>query len=201
MVWGEVALMTLRVVVSVSDRDTWTLRPHSYLFNRYWSELQPVVIAGYTPPPFDLPPNFTFHSIDNYNYPVERWSDGLLKFFESFHDEHFVFMLSDFWIRRTVDWEAVASLHDYAKTNPNIYRIDLSTDRLYARDNRYEPDYDRYGRLNLIRCGVDWQYSHSTQCGIFNRDKFVSLLKPNWTPWQFELDGAAGLRAHPEWIV
>lgn len=191
--------MTLRIVCSVSDRDNWTLRPCAYLLNKYWSEQQPVVVAGYTPPNFDLPANFTFHSIDSYNYPADRWTDGLLKFFESVRDEHFIFMYSDFWLRRTVDWQAVASLHDYAQDHPNVYRIDLGTDRLYTHDPRYMPDYERYGRLNLIQSHPDWAYHHSTQLGLFQRQKFISLLQSNWSPWDFELKGAALVK--PEWLV
>lgn len=193
--------MALRVICSVSDRDNWTLRPYSYLFNRYWSSLQPVIVAGYTKPDFDLPDNFEFHSIDNYNYPAHLWSNGLLKFFESFQDEHFVFTYSDFWLRRTVNHAAIGILHDYALNHPNVYRIDLGTDRLFAHDNRYVPDYTRWGCLNLIQSNPDWPYHHSTQAGLFRRDKFIQLLRPGWTPWQFELEGAALLAEHPDWLV
>lgn len=191
--------MTLRVICSVSDRDNWTLRPYAFLLNKYWSEQQPVIVAGYTKPDFNLPSNFTFHSIDTYNYPADKWSDGLLKFFESFRDEWFVWMYSDFWLRRTVNHMALASLYDYAQEQPNVYRIDLGTDRLFAHDNRYMPDYERYGCLNIIKSELDWPYHHSSQCGLFNREKFVSVLKPGWTPWQFELEGAAGVKS--DWLV
>jgi hypothetical protein len=191
----------IRVVVSTSDKYLWALKPFSFLFCKYWSELQPVIVAGYSPPPFELPPNFEFHSIDSRPYPAQEWTNGLLKFFDHFQDEHFVWLLEDFWLRRTVNHSAVQILHDYAINHPEVYRIDLGTDRLFAKDNRFEPDYLRYGTLNLIQSRPDWEYTHSTQCGIFRRDKFIQLLQPNWSPWQFELEGAEILRAHEDWLV
>ena len=38
--------MSLRVFVTTSDRYLWALRPFAHLFNRYWSELQPVVVSA-----------------------------------------------------------------------------------------------------------------------------------------------------------
>lgn len=191
----------IRVVVSTSDKYLWCLKPFSYLFNTYWSSLQPVVIAGYTKPDFDLPPNFEFHSIDDHNYPAAEWTNGLTKFFNWFTDDHFVWFLEDFWLRRTVNHSAIGILHDYARAHSEVYRIDLGTDRLFTHDNRYVPEYERYGNLNLIKSNPDWGYHHSTQCGLFRRDKFIKLLQPNWTPWQFELAGGALLAEHPDWLV
>lgn len=191
----------IRVFVGVSNKHNWTLRPFAYCFNTFWSELQPVVVAGYSKPDFDLPPNFTFHSIDEQDYPADRWTDGILKFLKAMSDEHFVWGYSDFWLRRTVNHAAVQSLHEYAIAHPDVFRIDLTNDRLFTHDPRYIPDYDKYGCLNLIKSNPDWPYHHSTQMGIFRRDMFMQLLTPNWSPWQFELTGGEILAQHPEWLV
>jgi hypothetical protein len=192
----------IRVVVSTSDKYLWALKPFSYLFNTYWSSLQPVIVAGFSPPSFSLPSNFEFHSIDSRNYPAAEWTNGLAKFFNWFTDDHFIFMLEDFWLRRTANLAAIASLHEYAQIHPEVLRIDLGTDRLHTHDPRYVPDYEHWGSLDLIKSQLDWPYTFSTQASIWKREKFIQFLKPNWSPWQFELQGGEVLvKEYPEYVV
>ena len=191
----------IRVVVSTSDKYLWCLKPFSYLFNTYWSSLQPVIVAGFSPPPFSLPPNFEFHSIDNHNYDAEHWTDGLLKFMDWFTDDHFVLLLEDFWLKRTANLIAINSLHDYADEHPEVLRIDLGTDRLYSHDPRYMTDYESWGCVDLIKSEHDWPYTFSTQASIWKRDKFLKFLKPNTTPWNFELHSGDILKEHSDYVI
>ena len=48
------------VVTLTCDRYLHLLRGHAFLFNKFWSELQSVLVCGFTPPSFDLPRNFRF---------------------------------------------------------------------------------------------------------------------------------------------
>lgn len=191
----------MRVFVTTCDKYNWMLRPFSYLFNIYWSEIQEVVIGGYNKPDFDLPPNFTFHSIDTDSYPADRWSDGVTKFLLAMPDSHFVWMLEDMWLTRTVDHAVVTSLGDYARQDPSILRIDLSNDRLHSHDPRYIPDYDKFGRTNLIKSEVDWPYHMSLQAGIWERGKLLKILQPGWSAQECELKGSGVLYQHPDWKV
>ncbi len=189
----------IRVFVTTSDKYLWLLKPFAFLFNIFWSSLQPVVVAGYTPPDFELPSNFTFHSIDDHNYPVQQWSTGWRKFLEAMPDEYFVWMYEDLVLNRYADLEAINSLVEYAMCRPNILRIDLGTDRLYTHDPRYTPDYDTYGRLNIIRSFPDWPYHMSTQPAIWNKRLLLQVIQPDWTPWQAELEGGKYIRDN--WLV
>ncbi|KKL91618.1 hypothetical protein LCGC14_1892880 [marine sediment metagenome] len=176
--------MTLRVFVEVSDKYLWTLKPFSYLFNVYWSTLQPVVIGGYKKPDFSLPDNFEFYQIDEENYPAKKWSDGMLRFFRAYNDDHFVFMLSDYWLCRTVDIRGVAACHDYIVERPEVLRIDLTDDRLYAGGRK---DIGAWGCYDMIETESDTPYQMSTQAAIWSRKLFLSLLIPGKSPWEVEL--------------
>ena len=105
----------IRVFVYTSDPYLWCLKPYAYLFNTYWSELQDVIVGGFSHPQFPLPGNFRFHQIDRNPYPKERWSDGLIKFLGDFHDDLIVLMLEDYLLNRTVDCGGVATLADYMR--------------------------------------------------------------------------------------
>lgn len=72
------------VVVLTSDGYVNALRPFAYLFNKYWSKEQEVIVAGYSPLPFKLPSNFHYYSIGRQeDYGVDKWSDGLIDFLEA----------------------------------------------------------------------------------------------------------------------
>lgn len=187
----------MRVIVLTSDKYLHSLKPFAALFNKYWSVEQAVLVAGFTPPDFDLPPNFTFHSIGAFkDYPVGKWSDAVLDLFSQIEDEAFVLMLEDYWLIRPVDRNAVRMLYDYARQFTNVLRIDLTADRLYRHGPRYpndEPDYGYCGYLDLVYSEPTSQYHMSMMPGVWRRDSLIDVLKRGWSPWQVELDGTRKL--------
>ena len=194
--------MNPRVFVTTNDRHLWALQPFAYLFNRYWSELQPVVVAGYTPPDFELPPNFEFYQIAEENYPVEQWSDGVMKFLGDMDDELFIWMLEDMWLVRTVDVRAVGSLAEYMQHHRDIIRMDLTTDRLYSLGSPGQvPEYEYYGSLDLIWSEPESPYHVSLQAAIWRRDYALHYMVPGETPWDFEFAGTTRLSSTPDMQV
>jgi hypothetical protein len=177
-------MTALRVVVELNDNNIWALRPFIYLFQLNWSELQPVVVCGYNRPEYALPPNFEFYSISNVNYPAERWSDGFIQFLKDQDDKHFVFLLVDYWLSRTVDVRGVGTVADYIQFKDNVLRMDLTADRLYAGGMF---DVEAYGCYDIIETPKDTPYQFSTQAGIWNRELMLSLLEPNKSPWDVEV--------------
>lgn len=183
----------MRVICLTSDKYLPAVRPYSYLFNRHWSKEQPVLVAGFTPPDFDLPPNFSFHSIGKFeDYPVGKWSNALIKLLNEIDDEVVTVMLEDYWISRPVDLRGVRYLSDYARQFGYVLRIDLTTDRLFAHGPRYPgdiADYGYVGHIDLIRSEPTSQYHMSMMTAIWRRDNLLKVLIPNESPWQVELDG------------
>ena len=103
----------MRVIVTTCDAYLHALRPFAWLFNRYWGDDTEVIVGGFTPPSFELPSNFTFHSIGKQeDYPVDKWSDAVIKLLHELDDEVACLMLEDYWLARPVNREAVRMLHD-----------------------------------------------------------------------------------------
>lgn len=177
----------IRVFVYTCDNYLWCLKPFAYLFGTYWSELQDVIVGGFTHPQFPLPGNFRFHQIDKRPYPKEKWSDGLIKFLGDFHDDVIVLMLEDYLLNRTVDCGGVATLADYMRQDKNgdVVRFDLTMDRLseFAKNVR---DVEGWGHYDVITCDSDSMYNMSLQVSIWNRRNLLSLLKPGMNPWEVE---------------
>jgi len=183
----------MRVIVTTSDNYIHALRPFSHLFQKYWGDDTEVIVGGFSPPSFDLPDNFTFHSIGNQaDYPVEKWSDAVIKLIHDVGDEVFCLMLEDYWLSRPVNRQAIRMLHDYMLQFTNVLKMDLCTDRLYAAGMT---DYNNCGYIDLIRSDPGSQYHMSLLTGLWRKDLLLRFLIPGETPWQVELEGTPRVRA------
>jgi hypothetical protein len=174
------------------------LQPFSYFFNKYWSELQDVVVAGYSLPNFELPKNFTFYQIDTYNYPKEKWVDGMLRFLYWLSDDTFTLLLEDYWLCRTADVTGIRTLNDFMLFNRNILRMDLTADRLYAGGCK---DVDYFGHYDIIEARGS-QYQMSLQAGIWSKklliDIFEKLPITSRSAWEVEFMGTEFINLSPD---
>lgn len=177
----------MRVIILTSDKTIHSLPAMAHQFNKYWSPEQQVIVGGFTPPSFELPSNFRFISLGEFeNYPINRWSDALIQFLGEVPDERVIWMMDDFWLVRHVDIEAVEMLYDYMTVDTRIARIDLSSDRLYAK-NIY--DVRSLGRLDLIACMQPVEYHFSFQAGIWRKELLLKYLRKGERPDITEHEG------------
>ena len=178
--------MDLPIVVLTSDAYSWSLQPFSHLFQTYWSALQPVIVGTDTPLGFELPSNFRVVSMNGWQkLPKETWSDGLINLLKAEAPQFFVLLLDDYWLTRTVDHQGTATLADYMAIHPEILRMDLTTDRLYAGGMF---DVESWGHYDIIETPHGTPYQMSLQAAIWNRDRMLEVLRPGLTPWQVELE-------------
>lgn len=190
-----------KIVVTTSDKYLPALRPYLWLLEKYWRPLPDVVIAGYSLPEFVLPEYCTFVSIGKFeDYPVSKWTDGLLKFFNNwFKDEVFVLMLEDYWITRQVDTRAVQILYDYMHQFKYVIKTDLCADRLYAHGA--DTEYGHVAYLDLVKSMPGSPYHMSLLTGLWRREHLVKHLQPGWTPWDVELIGTTHLSHDQDLVV
>lgn len=178
----------LRVFVITNDFYLWCLSPFTYLFNKYWSPEQEVIIAGYRPPSFEIPGNFHFHSLGRANAPQSKWSDGLMAFLSEMPDEFSVIMLEDYWITRPVDTGFVQIAHSYMQENRNVLRFDLTGDVAYCQgDPRYAPYVGFINHYDIVEKPPGMSYRMSFQAGLWNNKMLLSLLVKDKTPWEVEI--------------
>jgi len=181
----------VRVYVTTCDAYLPALRPFAWLLNKNWRPNPEVVVGGFTKPDFDLPSNFTFHSIGKQeDYPFSKWTNAASKMITDLPDEVFVLMLEDMWITRGVDTKAVQVLADYMHQFRYVARIDLTGDRLYAHGMR---KYGSVAHLDLIVSMPGSPYHLSLMPGLWRKEHWLSVIQPDWTPWQVELQGTPEL--------
>lgn len=167
------AIKGLRVLVTTCDKHLWLLPGFAYLFNKYWSPKQEVVVGCFAKPKDKLPDNFTIHQIQKENIPVERRSDGLIKFFRQLDDEYFVWMLEDFWMVDYVDIDGIELLLNWMKTRPDVLRVDLTADRYVDNKRGSFQDAGKLGHLDLILSNRGNKYLWSHQGALWN--KYIML--------------------------
>ncbi len=177
----------VRVFCFTSDKYLWAVKGFVHQMQKYWLGMETVVI-GFTEPDFNLPRNFSFHSVGKFkDYPAERWSDAVIEFLNGVEDEIFVLMLEDYWLTRKVDDKAVDLLTWYMQKYPDISSIDLTTDRLYGSNIM---DYRSLDTLDLVINSPPAPYHFSLQARMWRRSEILRYLIPGETPWQTELDGS-----------
>lgn len=181
----------MRVIIPACKKYYWLLRSMSYLFNVYWSGLQPVTIFGYEPLEFELPPNFEFQSLASESYPYNKWTDGLIESLDRLSDKYVILFLEDYWLYRTVDHAGIASLESYMDAHPDVLRMDLTGDRLYST-KAYDIGF--WGHLDLIETSPDTPYQISTQAAIWNVQHLRDTLWYGATAAEFELQGREHMR-------
>jgi len=186
------------IVVFTNDKHHWLLRGFAYLFNTFCSKNQLVSIVGFAKYSFDLPINFFFSSVHNRNFPVQYWSNGLIKFLESYHHEYFILMLEDYWQIGPWDKRCIEHMFDFIQTQPKVLRIDLTRDRASKKRKRV---YGRYRGQEIVETFPNSKYQMSFQGAIWNRDLLLQVLRPNETPWEAEILGTKRLAKRDDIIV
>lgn len=163
--------METAYLVSASKKYEWCIKPFNYLFEKYC-------------------PNRKIELVFS-TAPKDQWVDDFLKFLYQYEPSHFVLFLEDFWPCRKVDAEGIDLLCDFMQSRPDILRIDLTTDRLYAGGVR---DVETYDRFDLVEAPKS-QYQMSLQTGIWNKKLLIEVLEQlpqsHRSIWNVELDGTS----------
>lgn len=189
-----------RLAVITSDNYLPALRPFAYLLKKYWPDGPDVVVGGYTPPDFDLPDNWEFVSIGDFaDYPVDKWSDGLIRFFNLIPDEVVMLALEDMWPVRPVKGHIIDMAYDYMTQFRYVARFDLTADRQYASGVQF---YGKMGDVNLLLSDPDSPYHLSMMPAFWRKEHLLKALLPSETPWDVEIFGTPRLgRLRNEVIV
>ena len=177
----------MKIICLTNDKAIWATKPFAHLFNKYWGSDQEVTIFGFNYPDFYYPDNFTFVSCDSYNWPAERWTNQLRLALEQTVDDLVIIFLEDYWLCKPVDIAAVRSMYEYAASEPDLLRIDLTNDR---SQHKGAFKYHEYNGYDIIRTLQPIKYQMSYQVGVWNRNNLLKLLVPNETAWQSEIEGS-----------
>lgn len=193
----------MKTVVFTSDSHSWLLggffhqwEKHALQGGQYAGDALQLEVAGFTQPAA-MPAGVPFFSIGRMeDYPVQKWSDGVIHYLEQLQDELIVFLLEDYWLIRSINRTAVHAAYAFMMAQKSVARFDLTTDRMYAKGARYAGPY---GALDIV--AAKGEYSLSFQASIYRRKMLLELLRPGETPWEAEINGTGRLNQRPYAVV
>jgi hypothetical protein len=169
----------LEVTVLTSNNYLRCLPPFAYLFNKFWSNQQPVKVVRYEIRPNNLPANFSNYAIGQQS--DYTWSSGLIKYLQYHNGELVLLMLEDYFIDSQVSIKAIQSAWDFMITQPGIAKIDLTGDRLKV-------PHEYLSEL-FIQTAKDAPFQTSLQAAIWRKEFLLKFLNPKESPWAFEKTG------------
>jgi len=193
-------MFNIPVIVLTNDNHLWCLRPFFYCFRQFWGQGQIVDVYGFSPPRQKYP-EMHFHSLDTYNYPREKWTNGLIQMLQILEADWFILMLEDFWLIEPVDLECIGAMIDYVSTigrGKKILRIDLTADRSSRRQAR---PFDKYHGFQIIQTPPKTPYQMSYQAALWNADALLDVLMPNESAWQSEVDGSRRIARRDDILI
>ena len=170
----------MKVYISTSDKYDHLLRPFAFLFNRFWSKDQEVVVLGYRDLDFSLPDNFSFVSMGASRNDPQEWSTGLREYFSSIDDEWFIYATEDMFLVEPVNLESLNYLAQYME-RPEVGRISLTNDGMKKHNSILQD--------NLIQLEQTADYRLSCIYSAWNREYMLRYLQPEMSPWEFEVNG------------
>jgi hypothetical protein len=182
----------MKTVVLTSDSHSWLLGGFFHQWKKYGIpindyDLLPkpgMQVAGFANPN-NLPPEVEFFSIGKMSdYPIQKWSDALIKTLESIEDELVMIMLEDYWLMRPVHIGAIIDARDFMLSYPSAIRFDLSSDRMFSQTSHFAGNF-----RDLDLCWSTGDYSLSFQSSIYRKSLLLEMLVPGESPWETELNG------------
>lgn len=166
-----------------SNKNMQCLPAACFLFNEFWPVEQNVKILGYERPTFKLPDNFEFISMGTQRGP-KFWSNDMLDYYSSCSDNYIYPIWEDTFIVKPVDLKFLDIFEHVAKTDKDFFKFNLTADVSSRPHNIIKPG----DTADLIEAAQTSDYRLSTQHCIWDREIFLSKLKVNQTPWDFELN-------------
>lgn len=167
------------LVCSCDDyEDTWY--PFFKLFNKFWGDC-----------PYDIYLNtegkiFSFDELNvkcfSSQYKKMPYGKRLLNCLNCIDTKYVFILLDDFFLRENVNTKEIQNYIEFMKINPDVAVISFDSvkDEFNIDDGKLEkfllrPKYAEY-KVNL-------------QAGIWNKEKLMSYIRENDSPWDVEIQG------------
>lgn len=183
----------LVVYIPTHDSNVFIIKYFQYFFNKYWDPSIKRKILGFNKPNFELSSNFEFVSLGKEQVNgAKGWTNYLIPFFKKLDSKYFIFGIDDFMIVRPVNSNVFSAACEIM--NNEIGRIDLQP-LFYARSPKVFTYYTEHNGISFIKMKQKARkkqnlYRIAGAFSIWNREWFIKNMKPDWTPWDWEIKGS-----------
>jgi len=177
-----------KVYIPISDPNLWVLEILSKMYTKYWPKQQQFVVMGFSPPSFNLPPNWEFVSLaEKQEGGASHWTHYIYNYLSNIEDEYVIFSLEDFVPVDHFRDDIFKKVYNDFISAGNIGRFELGWDIQISVPHR---EVKKYGDFSVLEADQFAQYRISTQTGMWKREYLLRFLNNYWSPWQFEVNGS-----------
>lgn len=159
----------MKILVLSCDKNEDTFEPFYHCMEKYYPEHPEVIYATET---IKNP----YYKTICHNIPLEKWTERIRKTLNDIEDEQILIMMDDFFIRQPVDTKRIEYLCTKLKGNIATFCFEKSYD-----NNDEETEVEG---MKKRQHGAD--YEVALNCGLWQKDKLIDILKGEYTPWQVE---------------
>tara|TARA_Y100000389_G_C17386684_1_gene477436 strand:+ start:257 stop:967 length:711 start_codon:yes stop_codon:yes gene_type:complete len=174
-----------KIFISTSNNYHRCLLPFAYLFNKFWSDKQEVIILGYDKPSFKLPSNFSFRSLGTQRGP-KYYTEDLRNFFNSIDDKYFIYTMEDQFILDYVNLDILNVLLSLVKQEKLVGRANLTNSIFQTHMGKKHQTFKSIDDFEIIEYTQDSSFRITCEWAIWDKDYMLKYLQDDLTPWEFE---------------
>ena len=172
--------LTILVCSCDSYEDSWY--PFFKLLKKYWQDCPYEIVLNTESKKFSYD-GLNITCLQAFKDKTVPYGERLLFHLDKIKSKYVLLMLDDFFIRDYVNTERINNYLEVMNNNPDIATVTLC--------NGFEDDdYDDGVLSDCCLRPKYCNYKMNLQCGIWNREKFISFLRKNETPWDIERYGS-----------
>ena len=176
--------MDIEIVMPTSDKSLWILPIVFYFFDKYLPKNYPITILGFKTPSFELPENYTFHSMGE-TQNIRNWSRDIYNYTKTLDTKYIMFILDDFLLLDHLRIDKLNEIIIMMDKNSNIGLCNI------GMAPQYQPNQD----LELINEDDFFlfqqnskYYQINAQPSIYRLSHFNKYFNKSNDPWQLELN-------------
>jgi glycosyltransferase involved in cell wall biosynthesis len=159
--------MSTSVIIMSCDKNKDIIQPFLKLYKKYWKHNYNTYIVTETA---NIPFNKTIKTQGS-------WTSRVRQALEHMEDEHIIFLLDDFFIRKEVDNDKIQSIINSFDDNTAVFNLEQCYD-----DNDMPTDIFGFKKRQNKS-----NYMCSCQPSIWNRQILIKYLQKDMTPHEWEL--------------
>ena len=166
--------MKLGIIVFSCDKYSDLWESFFYFFNKFWADCPyPIYLSTNSKP-------FEFKNVSPlYSNQTSTWGQETIASVSQYPYDYFIYFQEDYFLTKKVNNQEIASLFNkMLNLNAQYLRLFPSP----GADQKTENEND-FGIIS-----IDAPYRTSTQCSIWKTDTFKSIIQPQESAWQFELN-------------
>jgi hypothetical protein len=179
----------MKFIIPTCDKYRNIIEANKYTMDKFGGSNLDVTVLGYKKPDFDMG-SWKFVSLGE-DTGAKNFSNDMIKFFETFEDEFFIYGNDDVVAVDHVNTDIIDDLVDVMKKDPTVGKALITTASLknikvydiYSNgsDNGVRKDYF----ISQIKQNAE--YRLSLHYSLWRTSYFKKYLVPNISPWEWEL--------------